>query len=90
MELGTTPPKHPTNGVTTIPPPQMRALSTSNSFDSKSSIPNFCNRFQMSVEATKLFQTLQQSPLPVGQEVRPFIFSIASFNLLFIVIWCTF
>lgn len=69
MELGSTQPMHPMNGVTTLPPPQMRALSTSNSFDSKSSIPNFCNRFQMSAEATKLFQTLQQSPLPIGGEV---------------------
>lgn len=43
----------------------MRTISTSNSFDSKSSIPNFGNRFQMSAEATKLFQTLQQSPLPL-------------------------
>lgn len=80
MEVGTTPPppppptqpqKHPTNGVTTLPPPQMRVLTTSNSFDSKSSIPNFCQRFQMSAEATKLFQTLQQSPLPIS-EVRFF------------------
>lgn len=76
MELGTTPPKHQTsNGLATLPPPtpqqtQMRTLSTSNSFDSKSSIPNFCHRFQMSAEATKLFQTLQQSPLPL--EVRYF------------------
>lgn len=78
MELGTTPPKHPTsNGLSTLPPPQssqqqqqppppqMHTLSNSNSFDSKSSIPNFCQRFQMSAEATKLFQTLQQSPLPL-------------------------
>lgn len=67
MELGSTPPKHSTPA---IPPPQLRALSTSNSFDSKSSIPNFCNRFQMSAEATKLFNTLQQSPLPLNAEVR--------------------
>lgn len=70
MELSSTPPKHSTNGLSAIPPPQFRALSTSNSFDSKSSIPNFCNRFQMSAEATKLFNTLQQSPLPLGGEVR--------------------
>lgn len=69
MELGTTPPKH-ANGLSTLPPqqPQMRTISSSNSFDSKSSIPNFGHRFQMSAEATKLFQTLQQSPLPL--EVR--------------------
>ncbi|XP_031635678.1 serine/threonine-protein kinase par-1 isoform X2 [Contarinia nasturtii] len=70
MELGTTPPKHPSNGLSAQPPPppQFRALSTSNSFDSKSSIPNFCHRFQMSAEASKLFYTLQQSPLPIGTE----------------------
>lgn len=80
MELGTTPPKHPTsNGLSTLPPqqPQMRTISTSNSFDSKSSIPNFSQRFQMSAEATKLFQTLQQSPLPleVGfrAQINPFL-----------------
>lgn len=75
MELGTTPPKHSTNGLSALPPPQMRVLSTSNSFDSKSSIPNFGPRFQMSAEATKLFQTLQQSPLPINAEVRHFIFN---------------
>lgn len=67
MELGTTPPKHSSNGLS-APPPQFRALSTSNSFDSKSSIPNFCHRFQMSAEASKLFHTLQQSPLPLATE----------------------
>lgn len=69
MELGTTPPKHSTtNGLSTLPPQppqQMRTISTSNSFDSKSNIPSFCHRYQMSAEATKLFQTLQQSPLPL-------------------------
>lgn len=66
MELSSTPPKHPSNGLSAHPPNQFRALSTSNSFDSKSSIPNFSSRFQMSAEASKLFHTLQQSPLPIN------------------------
>lgn len=70
MELSSTPPKHSSNGMSSLPPGQFRALSTSNSFDSKSNIANFNSRFQMSAEATKLFNTLQQSPLPVNSEVR--------------------
>lgn len=70
MELSSTPPKHPSNGMSTLPSGQFRALSTSNSFDSKSNIPNFNGRYQMSAEATKLFNTLQQSPLPVNSEVK--------------------
>lgn len=90
MELGTTPPKHSaTNGLSSFPQPpppqpQMRTLSTSNSFDSKSSIPNFCNRFQMSAEATKLFQTLQQSPLPL--EVGYFKKAASFYRILILVI----
>jgi serine/threonine-protein kinase SIK2 len=43
-----------------------RILTSSNSFDSKSNIPNF-SPFHMSAEAARLFQTLQQSPLPLPQ-----------------------
>lgn len=56
MEIGSSP---PTN--------QPRILTSSNSFDSKSNLPNNFppNSFQMSAEASKLFYTLQQSPLPL-------------------------
>lgn len=43
-----------------------RILTSSNSFDSKSNITNF-SPFHMSAEAARLFQTLQQSPLPLLQ-----------------------
>lgn len=68
MELGTTPPKHTPIMPSTSPSAQLRVLTTSNSFDSKSNIPAF-GRYHMSAEATKLFNTLQQSPLPINQEV---------------------
>lgn len=69
MELGTTPPQQQHIIVPPPPvPPPFRVLTTSNSFDSKSNIPNF-SRFYMSAEATKLFNTLQQSPLPINSEV---------------------
>lgn len=43
-----------------------RHLTSSNSFDSKpSQLPNFA-MFHMSEEARRLFQTLQQSPLPIA------------------------
>lgn len=67
MEIGT-PPKNVTS--VQAPPPQFRVLTSSNSFDSKSNLPSFAARFHMSAEATKLFNTLQQSPLPPGSEVR--------------------
>lgn len=69
MELSSTPPKHTPIMPSTSPSAQLRVLTTSNSFDSKSNIPNFA-RFQMSAEATKLFNTLQQSPLPINPEVN--------------------
>lgn len=69
MELGTTPPTHNSIIPSTSPSAQLRVLTTSNSFDSKSNIPNY-GRFQMSAEATKLFNTLQQSPLPIAAEVN--------------------
>lgn len=69
MELSSTPPKPNTITSTATSPQNFRVLTTSSSFDSKSNIPSFCNRFQMSAEATKLFNTLQQSPLPVNSEV---------------------
>lgn len=70
MELGTTPPQQQHMIVPPPPvPPPLRVLTTSNSFDSKSNIPNFSGRFYMSAEATKLFNTLQQSPLPINTEV---------------------
>lgn len=43
-----------------------RQLSASSSFDLKPNVTNFCP-FNMSAEAARLFQTLQQSPLPVAQ-----------------------
>lgn len=70
MELGTTPPQQQ-HMIVPPPPPPLRVLTTSNSFDSKSNIPNFSGRFYMSAEATKLFNTLQQSPLPINSEVSP-------------------
>lgn len=70
MELSSTPPKPNIITSTATSPQNFRVLSTSSSFDSKSNIPNFCNRFQMSAEATKLFNTLQQSPLPINSEVN--------------------
>lgn len=49
---------------------QSRSLTLSNCFDLKSNLSNdFPMGFQMSAEATKLFYTLQQSPLPeVGDD----------------------
>lgn len=54
----------------TAPPvhPSGRHLSSSNSFDSKSHLPaGFPLSFQMPLEATRLMNTLQQSPLPLQQ-----------------------
>lgn len=48
------------------PKPMQRVLTSSNSFDAKSNAPNFAP-FNMSAEAARLFQTLQQSPLPLPQ-----------------------
>lgn len=46
-----------------------RTLTSSNSFDSKSNLStNFQPTFQMSAEASKLFHTLQQSPLPPSSQ----------------------
>jgi hypothetical protein len=62
--------QHPTLPPTT----PSRILTSSNSFDSKSNLPNYAGQsggggcgppFHMSVEASRLFQTLQQSPLPL-------------------------
>lgn len=48
--------------------PSARHLSSSNSFDSKSHLPaGFPLSFQMPLEATRLMNTLQQSPLPLQQ-----------------------
>lgn len=44
-----------------------RILTSSSSFDSKSNMSNF-SPFNMSAEAARLFQTLQQSPLPLPQQ----------------------
>lgn len=49
---------------------QYRVLPTSSSFDSRSNSANPTGRFHMSPEATKLFNTLQQSPLPINSEVN--------------------
>lgn len=61
-------------GSTAIDPPSPVAMSSmhqvpktltsSTSFDSKSSFPSF-STYQMTAEAARLFQTLQQSPLPI-------------------------
>ncbi|KAH8294479.1 hypothetical protein KR018_011751 [Drosophila ironensis] len=46
-----------------------KTMSSSSSFDSTANLgQNF--RFKMSAEATKLFQTLQESPLPIEQRGR--------------------
>lgn len=45
----------------------MRVLTSSNSFDLKSNPAALC-RFHMSAEAAKLFETLQESPLPLPNE----------------------
>uniref|UniRef100_A0A1B0BCU1 non-specific serine/threonine protein kinase n=1 Tax=Glossina palpalis gambiensis TaxID=67801 RepID=A0A1B0BCU1_9MUSC len=72
--------KHPTTITATITKEEKRqksdnpakvndykTLSSSTSFDSSSSMlgQNLTFRFKMSAEATKLFQTLQESPLPL-------------------------
>lgn len=58
-----TPPPPPSSQIS----PHARALTSSNSFDSKSNQPvtNF-GMYNMSAEAARLFQTLQQSPLPIA------------------------
>jgi hypothetical protein len=48
---------------------KQRVLTSSSSFDSKSNIPNFSS-FNMSAEAARLFQTLQQSPLPQNDVIN--------------------
>lgn len=57
-----------------------RGLTSSNSFDStKSNLP--AASFQMSSEATRLFNTLQQSPLPLISDVSTFfLFAIFLFT----------
>lgn len=59
--------------LTPTPPPSHRVLTSSNSFDSKSNLPQYgASGFQMSLEATRLFNTLQQSPLPLpGGDTPP-------------------
>lgn len=68
-ELSPTPPKQSNMSTLVTSPSNVRAITSSNSFDSKSSIGNFCGRYHMSAEAAKLFSTLQESPLPQCQEV---------------------
>lgn len=77
MELGTTPPKHTPIMPSTSPSAQLRVLTTSNSFDSKSNIAAF-GRYP--AEATKLFNTLQQSSLPINQEVISDAFHFDDFH----------
>lgn len=62
------------SNCSTIHHPSQRVLTSSNSFDSKSNLPSFHNSYHMSSEASRLFNTLQQSPLPltVANEVRTF------------------
>lgn len=70
MDIASNPPtlqSHPTP-----PPPSTtpsRILTSSNSFDSKSNMAGFAAGFYMSAEATRLFNTLQQSPLPLVSDV---------------------
>lgn len=65
----------------------MRAITSSNSFDLKSNPAALPVRYQMSAEAAKLFETLQESPLPLpsadtNEEVcRYFTHSIAINNI---------
>ncbi|KAH8317369.1 hypothetical protein KR074_010693 [Drosophila pseudoananassae] len=47
----------------------IKAMSSSSSFDSTANLGQSF-RYKMSAEATKLFQTLQESPLPVEQRSR--------------------
>lgn len=68
-ELSPTPPKQSHMSALVTSPSNGRAITSSNSFDSKSSIGNFCGRYHMSAEAAKLFSTLQESPLPPCPEV---------------------
>lgn len=49
-----------------ISPMPIRMLTSSNSFDMKSNPAALLGRFQMSAEAAKLFNTLQESPLPLN------------------------
>lgn len=48
-----------------------KILSSSSSFDLKPNGTNYCP-FNMSAEAKRLFQTLQQSPLPVPDVINTF------------------
>ena len=57
---GTQPKRH---AISAMP---IRMLTSSNSFDLKSNPAALCGRFQMSAEAAKLFNTLQESPLPIN------------------------
>ncbi|XP_016948586.1 serine/threonine-protein kinase par-1 [Drosophila biarmipes] len=47
----------------------IKAMSSSSSFDSKAKLGQSF-RYKMSAEASKLFQTLQESPLPVEQRAK--------------------
>ncbi|XP_016975460.1 serine/threonine-protein kinase par-1 isoform X2 [Drosophila rhopaloa] len=47
----------------------IKAMSSSSSFDSKANLGQSF-RYKMSAEASKLFQTLQESPLPVEQRAK--------------------
>lgn len=61
---------NPAATSTTPVHPSGRHLSSSNSFDAKSHLPaGFSLGYQMPVEATRLINTLQQSPLPLPNTV---------------------
>lgn len=79
-----TPVSHKRNPVEMVPPPPstqpkrhaisampLRVLTSSNSFDLKSNPAALLGRFQMSAEAAKLFETLQESPLPLPNAEQP-------------------
>lgn len=73
MDVVSTPPTIQPHPTSTPPPPPSttpsRILTSSNSFDSKSNMAGFAAGFYMSAEATRLFNTLQQSPLPLVSDV---------------------
>ncbi|XP_037050148.1 serine/threonine-protein kinase SIK2 isoform X2 [Bradysia coprophila] len=74
MDIASNPSNTAIQSHSTPPPPSTtpsRILTSSNSFDSKSNMAGFAAGFYMSAEATRLFNTLQQSPLPLVSDTRP-------------------
>lgn len=72
MDIASNQPPLQSHPIPPPPPPSTtpsRILTSSNSFDSKSNMAGFAAGFYMSAEATRLFNTLQQSPLPLVSDV---------------------